>query len=106
MTTVVGRYDVDESGLGFVVPFDRRLLLDVQVSRGEQGDAEPGQMVDVELTRWPTPTRNAVGRVIEVLGDIDAPGVDTRLIIRKYGLPDAHSDEAFEEARRLGQRSS
>ena len=103
VTTVVGRYDVDESGLGFVVPFDRRLLLDVQVSRGEQGDAEPGQMVDVELTRWPTPTRNAVGRVIEVLGDIDAPGVDTRLIIRKYGLPDAHSDEAFEEARRLGQ---
>ena len=102
VTTVVGRYDVDESGLGFVVPFDRRLLMDVQVPPGEQGDAEPGQMVDVELTRWPTPTRNAIGRVIQVLGDIDAPGVDTRLIIRKYGLPDDHSDEALEEVRRLG----
>ena len=44
----------------------------------------------------------ALGRIVEVLGDIDAPGVDTDVIIRKYGLPDEHSDEAVAEARRLG----
>ena len=55
-------------------------------------------MVTVELTRWPTPTRGAIGRVTEVLGDIDAPGVDTEIIIRKYGIPDAHSPEAIAEA--------
>src|SRR5204863_4195807 len=54
------------------------------------------------ITRWPTSTRGAAGRVIEVLGDIDAPGVDTEIIIRKYGIPDAHSDEAVTEAVRLG----
>ena len=101
-TTVIGRYDVDESGLGFVVPFDRRHLMDVQVAQGEHGDAKPGEMVDVELTRWPTPTRNASARVIEVLGNIETPGVDTRLIMRKYRLSDGHGEEALEEVERLG----
>src|SRR5438552_13992667 len=59
-------------------------------------------MVVVELTRWPTATRGAIGRVAEVLGDIDAPGVDTEIIIRKWGIPDVHSSEAIAEAVRLG----
>jgi ribonuclease R len=44
--------------------------------------------------------------VTEVLGDIDAPGVDTEIIIRKYGIPDAHSDETIAEAVRLGSTVS
>jgi ribonuclease R len=99
---IVGRYDLDDSGLGFVVPFDRRLIMDVQVPRGETRNAEPGQMVTVQITRWPTPTRPALGRIVEVLGDLDAPGVDTAVIIRKYNLSDEHGDEAVAEATRLG----
>jgi ribonuclease R len=101
-SSIVGRYDLDESGLGFVVPFDRRLIMDVQVPKAEAGGATPGEMVTVAITRWPTPARPALGRVVEVLGAIDAPGVDTAVIIRKYSLPDAHSDEAITEAKRLG----
>jgi ribonuclease R len=101
-STTVGRFDIDESGIGFVVPFDRRLIMDVQIPSGEARDAEPGDMVTVEITRWPTPARPPLGRVIEVLGSIDEPGVDTEIIIRKYGIPDEHSEEAIEEARRLG----
>ena len=52
--TVVGRYEIDESGLGYVVPFDRRVLTDVQVPTGQSSSAEPGEMVLVEITRWPT----------------------------------------------------
>ncbi|MEO8520993.1 MAG: ribonuclease R [Acidobacteriota bacterium] len=100
--TVVGRFDVDPLGLGFVVPFDRRLIMDVQIPSGEHLDAAPGNMVVVEITRWPTPTRGPLGRVTEVLGDINEPGVDNEIIIRKFGLPDAHSEEAVEEARRVG----
>jgi ribonuclease R len=100
--TLVGRYDRDDSGWGFVAPFDRRVLADVQVASGDAAGAEAGDMVVVELTRWPTATRPPAGRVIEVLGPIDAPGVDTRIIIRKHNLPDAHSDEAVAEAESLG----
>ncbi len=99
---IVGRYDRGEGGMGFVVPFDRRVLMDVFIPAGQEGGASPGEMVTVELTRWPTSTRSAIGRVAEVLGEIDAPGVDTEIIIRKHGIPDAHSPDAVAEAVRLG----
>src|SRR5918999_2272871 len=44
-SNTVGRYVVDESGMGFVVPFDRRMIMDVQIPFGESKDAEPGDMV-------------------------------------------------------------
>ena len=100
--TIVGRYEVDEAAMGFVVPFDRRVLADVQVPPDERRQAEAGDMVVVELTRWPTATRPPAGRVIEVLGPVDAPGVDTRIIIRKHALPDVHGEEAVAEATALG----
>jgi len=100
--TVVGRFEVDESNLGYVVPFDRRILTDIQVPTGQWAPAEPGEMVLVEITRWPTASRGPVGRVTEVLGRIDEPGVDTQIIIRKHGIPDTHSEESIEEATRLG----
>jgi len=100
--SIVGRYDRDENGMGYVAPFDRRVLMDIFVPPGQEGGASPGEMVVVELTRWPTATRGAIGHVTDVLGDIDAPGVDTEIIIRKYGIPDEHSRDAVAEAVRLG----
>ena len=101
-TTVVGRFEVDASGLGFVAPFDKRLTMDIVIPRGETRDAEPGEMVTVEVTRWPTPARGPAGRIIEVLGDINDPGVDTEIILRKYDIADEHPPEVVEEARRIG----
>ena len=85
--SIIGRYDRGDNGMGYVVPFDRRVLMDIFVPPGQEGGASPGEMVSVELTRWPTSTRGAIGRVADVLGDIDAPGVDTEIIIRKFGIP-------------------
>ncbi len=89
-----------------VVPFDRRVLTTVVIPQGQERGASPGEMVTVELTRWPTATHGAAGRVTEVLGDIDAPGVDNEIIIRKYGIPDAHSPDAIAEAIALGRSVS
>ena len=100
--TIVGRFDGEARGSGFVVPFDRRLVMDVEIPEADRRDAKSGDMVVVEITRWPTPARGPLGRVAEVLGDIDEPGVDNEIIIRKYGIPDEHSEAAVEEATRLG----
>ena len=100
--SMVGRFEVDANGLGYVVPFDRRLLTDVHVPTGQSSSAEAGEMVLVEITRWPTATRGPIGRVTEVLGRVEEPGVDTQIIIRKFNIPDAHREEAVEEARRIG----
>ncbi len=100
--TIVGRYDLDGAGLGFVLPFDRRVNADVYVPRGEAAAASPGDMVTVEITRWPTPSRGPLGRIVEVLGAIDQPGVDTEIILRKHAIPDEHSAESIEDTRRIG----
>src|SRR5471032_1570705 len=100
--SLVGRYDRDDSGMGHVAPFDRRVLMDIFIPPGQEGGASPGEMVIVDLTRWPTANRGAIGNVTEVLGDINAPGVDTEIIIRKYGISDVHSPESIAEAVRLG----
>ncbi|MFN7917981.1 MAG: ribonuclease R [Vicinamibacterales bacterium] len=101
-TSLVGRYDQAAHDVGVVVPFDRKLLMDIFIPSGQEKGATPGDMVVVEITRFPTGNRGAIGRVVEVLGDIDAPGVDTEIIIRKFGIPDAHSEESVTEAVRLG----
>src|SRR3954463_10555278 len=99
---IVGRFEEDESGMGFLVPFDRRMITDVMIPDTARKDAKPGDMVVIEITRFPTATRSALGRVLDVLGDIEEPGVDTEIIIRKYGISDVHGEDAIAEAKRLG----
>ena len=101
-TTTVGRYARDERGLQYVTPFDKRLMMEVQIPAGDERGAETGQMVVVEILRWPIQGRPALGRVIEIIGSLDTPGVDTQIIIRKHGIPDHHSEESLAEARSLG----
>ena len=58
-----------------------------------------GLVVDVAITDWPTATRPARGRVMEVLGDRDAFGVDVEILIRKHHLPHTFPDRVLQEAR-------
>jgi ribonuclease R len=58
-----------------------------------------GMVVDVEITDWPTPSRSARGRVIEVLGREDDFGVDVEIVIRKHHLPHVFPPNVLDEAR-------
>ena len=100
---MVGRFELDDVGMGYVVPFDRRLVMDLQIAPGESATAVSGDMVEVEITRYPTATRHPVGSVVDVIGQVDEPGVDTKLILRKYGIPDKHQEDVVQEAKRLGE---
>jgi len=100
---LVGRYELDNTGMGFVVPFDARVTADVRIPDGANLAAASGQMVAVEILRWPTKGRGPVGKVTEVLGHLDDPGVDTKLIIRKYRIPEAHEVSAVVESRKFDQ---
>ncbi len=110
--SIVGRFDVDSTGAGYVIPFDRRVIMDVQIAPGDERapgrspaearSAKAGEMVTAEITRWPTAARPAAGKITEVLGPLDAPGVDTAVIIKKHNLPDEHGVEAIDEAKHIG----
>jgi ribonuclease R len=60
-----------------------------------------GLVVDVEITNFPTQTRPAHGRVIEVLGDPEAFGVDVEMVIRKHRLPHIFPEPVLAEAREV-----
>jgi ribonuclease R len=96
---VVGRLWRDRRGLAHVQPFDPRLDSPIRVIAGEGLGAKDGEMVTVEVSRWAGPGGGAAGRVVEVLGAPDAPGVDTNVVLRKYDIPDEYSPDAVAEAR-------
>ncbi len=96
---LVGRYESDGRFGGHVVPFDRRVLAEVRVAPGDDGGAEPGQMVAVVITKPPTVNRGPGGKVSKVLGRIDEPGVDVKVVKEKYGLAEAFPQEVEDAAR-------
>jgi ribonuclease R len=79
---------------------DRVLGAEAAEQRDDYEDLE-GLVVDVAITDWPTAARPARGRVIEVLGDRDAFGVDVEILIRKHYLPHIFPDRALQEAREV-----
>jgi ribonuclease R len=98
---LVGRYEEDGRAGGRVVPFDRRILHELLIPPGDNAGAKAGEMVSAEITRPPTATRNPSGRVLEVLGRLQDRGVDLKVVMAKYGLPDAFPEEVEGEAARV-----
>ncbi|MBX6359757.1 MAG: VacB/RNase II family 3'-5' exoribonuclease [Acidobacterium ailaaui] len=74
-------------------------VLGKEAKHHHTGDELEGMVVDVEVTEWPTMTRPARGRVIEVLGGEDDFGVDVEIVIRKHHLPHVFPEKVLEEAR-------
>jgi ribonuclease R len=101
LTRIVGRYEQDGRFGGHVVPFDKRVLYELFIPAGEDAGAASGEMVAAEITRPPSATRNPAGRVLEVLGRLDEKGVDLKVVMAKYALPDAFPEDVEEEARRV-----
>ena len=97
---IIGRL-LQESGVWLVAPEDKRYGQDVLIPRGATGTAKTGQVVVVELTEPPALFGQPVGRVKEVLGEIDDPGMEIDIAVRKYGVPHEFSDEAIALARSL-----
>ena len=97
---IIGRL-LHESGVWLVAPEDKRYGQDVLIPKGATGTAKPGQVVVVQLTEPPALFGQPVGRVKEVLGEIDDPGMEIEIAVRKYGVPHEFSDEAMALARTL-----
>lgn len=97
-TQVVGRY-ISQNGIAFVTPSNKNFTQDVIIPPGEQGDAKQGQMVVAEITVQPTIRRQALGRIIEVLGDHMGPGMEIDVAIHAYNLPNQWPDEVIREAK-------
>ncbi|MDP3024569.1 MAG: ribonuclease R [candidate division Zixibacteria bacterium] len=86
----------------FVQPDDKRFTRDIYIP--EPGKAEEGQKVVVSLEEWQDKYLNPEGKIQEVLGYPDDPGVDILTLIREYQLPVEFPGEIDREAEKLSQR--
>jgi ribonuclease R len=98
--TLIGRL-VLESGVAVVAPEDRRYGKDVLLARNAEGGARPGQVVVVQLVEPPVLYAQPVGRVVEVLGEVDDPGMEVAIAVRKFGVPHVFSDACMAAAMKL-----
>ncbi|WP_194723034.1 ribonuclease R [Noviherbaspirillum malthae] len=98
-THVIGRL-LNENGVWVVAPEDKRIGQDILL-HGTPGQAKTGQVVSVELVEQPSRYTQPVGRIVEVLGDIDDPGMEIEIAVRKYGVPHEFSEAAKKLAAKL-----
>ena len=93
---LVGRLYV-ERGIASVTPDSKYLVHDIVIPDEGLGGAQPGQIVVVEILEHPTRRREPVGRIIEVLGDHMAPGMEIEVSIRSHDLPNVWPAEVEAE---------
>lgn len=98
-THVIGRL-LNENGVWVVAPEDKRIGQDILVS-GSPGKAKSGQVVSVELVEQPSRFRQPTGRIVEVLGELDDPGMEIEIAVRKFGVPHIFSPAAVKQANKL-----
>ncbi len=99
---VVGRFRC-ESGVGFVEPDHKRLTIEIVVPAEMQGAAKNGQIVTVEIVEQPTTHSQPIGRIVEVLGDHMAPGMEIDVAIRAHNLPLAWPEAVLEQIATLSE---
>jgi len=98
---IVGRYFKDFA-LAVVVPEDPRITQDIVIPQGEEGAARHGQIVLAEVTSRPSKRVNAVGKVIEVLGEHMAPGMEIEVAIRNHQIPHQFSEAVLKQVGQYG----
>lgn len=97
---IVGRL-YKEDGFTYVVPDQKNIAQTVLIQQGGVGKAKQGQIVVAEIVEQPTKQRQPIGRIIEVLGDHLAPGMEIEMAIRSHELPHVWPDELLHEIESL-----
>ncbi|MGI9132775.1 MAG: ribonuclease R family protein, partial [Rhodoferax sp.] len=97
---IIGRL-LQESGVWLVAPEDKRYGQDVLIPKGATSVARAGQVVVVELVEPPALFGQPVGRIKEVLGEVDDPGMEIEIAVRKYSVPHEFSQSCVALARTL-----
>ena len=99
--TVVGIFQKNKN-FGFVVPDNKSFETDIFISKKDFGKARNNHKVVVEITKYPSKGKNAEGKVIEVIGDVNQAGVDMLSIIKEHNLPARFPKEVVNEAKTKG----
>lgn len=104
-TEVVGTFQKSKN-FGFVVPDNAKLSSDIFVPLERSKGAVDGHKVVVELTDYGSDKKKPEGKVVEILGHINDPGVDIMSIVRGFGLPAEFDEKVMNQAERVADMVS
>ncbi len=99
---VVGIFQ-NSKNFGFVVPDDKNFGTDIFISKKDFGKARNNHKVLVKITKFPEKGKNAEGKVIEVIGNVNEAGVDMLSLIKEHNLPSTFPKPVVKEAQKYGQ---
>lgn len=99
---MIGEYE-DSRSFGFVIPDDKRMLKDIFISKKDRNKAVTGDIVKVEITKWPEGNRKPEGKVVEILGKKGAAGVDILSVIKRYALPEEFPGNVLDAADEISE---
>lgn len=101
--TIVGIFQNNKT-FGFVIPDDKSFGTDIYISKNNFGKARNNHKVLVKITKYPQKGKNAEGKIIEVLGNVNEAGVDMLSLIKEHSLPSTFPDEVVQEAKKCGNQ--
>ncbi|RAP37591.1 ribonuclease R [Legionella quinlivanii] len=100
--SVVGKF-FTEHGVGFVIPDNKRLTQDIAIPLGFSAEAKNGQMVLAEIIAFPSKRNQAIGKIVHILGDHMAPGMEIEVAIHAHAIPAEWPSEVQSEMTRVPQ---
>ena len=102
-TRIVGTYE-DKGSFGFVIADDKRIPNDIFIKKSESLGAVTGHKVIVNITKFPEGTMSAEGKIVEILGHKNDPGMDILSIIHKYDIAIDFPNEVMDQAQRIPEK--
>lgn len=101
ITKVVGLYQCrGNKSYGFVLPDNQRILQDIFIPAERAKGAVDGHKVVAELMSYGTDRDKPEGRIVEILGHVNDPGVDILSIIKDFDLPTEFPERVMNQAER------
>ncbi len=100
---IVGRL-VADAGIYYLIPNNRRISQDILIKPEDLMDATEGQIAEIEIIDHPNRHRSPVGKIVKVLGDHMAPGMEIDIALRAFDLPHVWSVGALNQAESYGNQ--
>lgn len=97
---VVGTFAKNRN-FGFVVADNQKFAKDIFIPKEHCRNAVTGHKVVVKITDFGGKDKNPEGKITEIIGHINDPGVDIVSIIRAYGLPEDFPDGVMHQVERV-----
>lgn len=106
MTQVVGTYEVSHNNYGFVIPDNSKLASDIFIPKEHSKGAVTGSKVVAEITQYGGEDRNPEGKIVEILGHVNDPGVDILSVVKGYEIPAVFGEKVMNQAQRVAMEVS